>query len=99
MREFLPPCPATLSTALCTRSRGSAPSRRLRLLPFHSPLDGYLKKHSFSAPHFRCGGVQAQLSSLRRTWSTTLYGLIQLHGAHAITLVGSLQEHFRSAHL
>src|SRR5262249_35877267 len=99
MREFPLPCPATLSTALCTRSRGSAPSRRLRLPPFHSPLDGDLKKHSFSAPHFPCGGVQAQLSSLRRTSSTTLYGLIQVHSAHAITVVGSLQEHCRRAHL
>src|SRR5262245_31378799 len=98
MREFPPPYPATLSTALCTRSRGSAPSRRLRLPPFHSPLDGYLKKRSFSVPHFHCGGVQSQLS-LRRTSSTTLYGLIQVHRAHAITLAGTLQEHFRSAHL
>src|SRR5215467_8218335 len=99
MREFPPPCPATLSTALCTRSRGSAPSRRLRLPPFHSPLDGYLKRHSFSVPHFPCEGVQAQFSSLRRASFTTLYGLIQVHRAHAITVVDSLQEHFRSAHL
>jgi hypothetical protein len=68
-------CGIRCGQARCTRSRGSAPSRRLRLLPFHSPLDGPCPSiRCCNGPRFRARDEGGQ-PRRRRVYSVFLNGI------------------------